>query len=340
MDGECFMVKMAFSWHFTPGKPCLTMEKTTWCWFLVLLNFVALSIWHDAMHQLRHCPNDDRRPPRQKVCDVGCTGELGRCGTLDFLGTTWNTAGDFCGTSKIFLWHSVNGAWIFNFLSHHKPRINEYLMYFWFSPILRQLVQHSQLDIALGSSWSWEARKAPDILSTLSTLEYSSETRKLWRVKLEHSWAEESHSKDFAVWIRFQSVSIHLDLTWSNPESNMVSIELFRDWGHGWIDGGCFQGWLRRRRPSTAMAQSMAQSSHQKMLRKRCECVAIRIVHVFSFRIWSYLIMKCWRTVLFTTHTHKKNTHRKYYLSKQREKQTNDIPMNYPWITNELPKQL
>jgi hypothetical protein len=205
-------------------------------------------------------------------------------------------------------------------------------MYFWFSPILRQLVQHSQLDIALGSSWSWEARKAPDILSTLSTLEYSSETRKLWRVKLEHSWAEESHSQRLCCLNPFP---IGFHSPGSNPESNMVSIELFRDWGHGWIDGGCFQGWLRRRRPSTAMAQSMAQSSHQKMLRKRCECVAIRIVHVLFI---SYLIMKCWRTVLFTTHT-KKHTHTEstIFQNKERNKRT-----TYPWITNELPvpKQL
>ena len=203
-------------------------------------------------------------------------------------------------------------------------------MYFWFSPILRQLVQHSQLDIALGSSWSWEARKAPDILSTLSTLEYSSETRKLWRVKLEHSWAEESHSQRLCCVNPFP---IGFHSPGSNPESNMVSIELFRDWGHGWIDGGCFQGWLRRRRPSTAMAQSMAQSSHQKMLRKRCECVGIRIVHVLFI---SYLIMKCWRTVLFTTHK-KKHTESTIFQNKERNKRT-----TYPWITNELPvpKQL
>ena len=53
---------------------------------------------------------DALRDKRSAMLAAGCiTGELGRCGTLDFLGTTWSTAGDFCGT-KIFLWHSVNGA--------------------------------------------------------------------------------------------------------------------------------------------------------------------------------------------------------------------------------------
>ena len=49
----------------------------------------TVKIWHDAMHQLRHCPNDDRRPrKRSAMLAAGCTGELGRCGTLDFHSTT------------------------------------------------------------------------------------------------------------------------------------------------------------------------------------------------------------------------------------------------------------
>ena len=50
---------------------------------------------------------------------------------------------------------------------------------------------------------------------------------------------------------RFQWVSSHLDRSEFLGESR----------GHGWIDGGCFQGWLRRRRPWQSRSPMHRKSS-------------------------------------------------------------------------------
>ena len=109
--------------------------------------------------------------------------------------------------------------------------------------------------------------------------------------------------------------------------------------GHGWIDGGCFQGWLRRRRPSTKKWPNQWFNHLIKTcfkececvanaLRMRCECVAIRILHVLFM---SYLIMKCWRTVLFATHTKHTPKVRAFKTKREtNERHTHELPMNYP----------
>ena len=81
------------------------------------------------------------------------------------------------------------------------------------------------------------------------------------------------------------------------------------------------------------MAQSMAQSSHQKMLRKRCECVAIRTVHVFFI---SYLIIFDHEMLadcaFHNTHTQKKHTPKVLSFKTKREtneRHTHELPMNY-----------